>query len=131
MAWGFQTVCHVVSSVFLDIEQGAIVNRTVLIHMQLAASVFHRLTSKTTMSSIASLVFAWVLHHMETRGGGAREKEHFVFRLRKYTWKRKENLLNKIRRENMHTNKILESYKIITYSNSLHGSFLANFFWPV
>lgn len=106
-------MCPVVSPISLDIEQGAIVNRTILIHMQLAALVFHRLTSETTVSPIAPLVFAWVLHHMEAGEGGAREKEHFVFRLRKYTWKRKENLLNKIRRKNMHANRILELYKII------------------
>ena len=60
-------MCHVVNLVFLDVEQGTIVNRTILIHMQLAASVFHRLTSKTTVSPIAPLVLAWVLHHMDAR----------------------------------------------------------------
>lgn len=95
---------------------GAIVNRTILIHMQLAASAFHTLTSKTTMSPLAPLVLAWVLCHMEARGGGARQKEHFVSRIRKYTWKRKENLLNKIKRENIRAEKILELYKIVCTS---------------
>lgn len=81
--------------------------------MQLAASVFHRLTSKTTMSPTAPLVLTWVLCHMEAREGGAGQKDHFVSRLSKYTWKRKEDLLNKIRRENTRANKILELYKII------------------
>lgn len=67
--------------------------------MQLTASVFHRLTSKTTMSPTAPLVLTWVLCHVEARKGGAGQKEHFVSRLRKYTWRRRENLLNKIRRE--------------------------------
>lgn len=86
-------------------------NRKILIHMQLAALVFHRLTSKITMSPIAPLFLAWMLHHMEARREGAREKEHFVLSLRKHSWKRKENLLNKTKRENMHVNKILELYK--------------------
>jgi hypothetical protein len=50
---------------------------------------------------------------MEAKEEETREKEHFVFSLRKYTWERKENLLNKTRRENMHVNKILELYKIM------------------
>lgn len=88
--------------------QGAIVNRTMLIHMQRAASAFHTRTSETTLSPLAPLVLSWVLCHMEARGGGARQKEHFVSRIRKYTWKRKEHLLNKIRRESIHADKILE-----------------------
>lgn len=102
-----------VSPVSLAIEQATIVNRKILIHMQLATSAFHRLTTKTTRSPIAPLFLAWVPHHMEAREEGAWEKEHFVFRFRKHTWKRKENLLNKIRREYTSVNKILESYKII------------------
>jgi hypothetical protein len=63
------------------------------------------------------------------QGGGAREKEHFVFRLRKYAWKRKENLLNKIRRENTHASKILESHKIMHTQTLCMG--VENVFWPV
>lgn len=62
-------------------EPRAIVNRTVLIHVQLAASVLCRLTSKTSMSLVAPLVFSWVLGCMEAREGGARQKEHFASRL--------------------------------------------------
>lgn len=65
------------------------------------------------MSPTAPLVLTWVLCHVEAREGGAGQKEHFASRLRKYTWKRRENLLNKIRKENTHANKILELYKII------------------
>lgn len=51
---------------------------------------------------------------MDAREGRAREKEHFVFRLRKYAWERKENLLNKIKKgKTTHASKILEPHKIM------------------
>lgn len=70
-------------------------------------------TSKTTLSPTAPLVLSRMLCHMEAMEGGTRQKEQYVPTLRKYTWKRKENLLNEIRGENMHANKILELYKIM------------------
>lgn len=97
---GVSKPCDIWSVPFVLIQsRGIIVNRPFLIHMQLAASVFHRLTSKTTTSPIAALVLAWVLHHMEEAGK------------RKTLSPDLESTLNKIRRENTHANKILESYK--------------------
>lgn len=73
----------------------------------------------------SALSSAWVYNHMVDPG----EKEHFVSRLRKYTWKRKEKLLNETRRENMHVNKILESYKIMDTWTFCMG--VENFFWLI
>lgn len=119
-------MCHVVSPIFLDIEQGAIVNRTILIHMQLAASVFHKLTSKITLSLIPPLVFAWVLHHMEAGEEEPWKRNTLSSDLESTLGKEKRIFWIKSEGKNMHADKIPESYETIHTQTSLHKSW--NFF---